>query len=93
MNDSFLVSGIERFSDLARDEERLFCGERSAREFLRERFPGNQLQNQEVDSVGFFQSIDGSDVRMVERRSAASAKALGSTLMATSRPSLVSVAR
>jgi hypothetical protein len=77
------VRRIERVGNLHRDLERLVDRDRSPLDPLFELLALDQLEDQEGLAVGFLEAVDGGDVRVTA----------GSTLIATSRPSFVSVAR
>ena len=102
MDDALVVRGFERVGDLPRDAERLVERNRSLLDPLGQRRPFDQLHHQRV----LLDAVDRRDVRMIQRREhlrlareARQARLrprprLGAiSLMATSRPSLVSVAR
>ena len=105
MDDALLVRGLERLGDLACNGEGLGDRQRSALETIGERRAFDQLEDQRGHAIGFFQSVDRADVRVIERgeqarfaREAGAAFGIGGKLggrilMATSRPSLLSRAR
>ena len=68
MDDAFLVRGLERLGDLARDGEGL--GERQAGRARGDRRASafDQFEDQRGDAIRFFQPIDRADVRVIERR-------------------------
>ena len=67
VNDAALVRGFERFGDLAGEHERFGNGNRPTCDALRQVFPLDQLHHDGRHPATLFQSVDGSDVRMVER--------------------------
>ena len=67
MDDPFLVRGLERLGDLACDRERLGNRQRSALQAIGQRRSLDQLEDQRRDAVGFFETVDGADVRVIER--------------------------
>ena len=105
MNDPFLVRCVERVGNLARDCERLWNRQWPARQPIGERGALDQFKHQCGHAIGFFQSVDRADVRVIQRgeqprfaRETGPAfgvelKCDGRILIATSRPSLRSRAR
>ena len=105
MNDPFLVSGFETFGDL--DEQRLcfFKRNRPALDALCQRLPLDELHDKKLPCAGLFVTVERRDVRVIQRgqelRFTLEAvetfsdlgEIIGRTLIATSRPSLVSRAR
>jgi hypothetical protein len=86
MHDPRAVSGVQRLSYLPADGKRLIDGHRSVGDPLVQGRSLDQLEDQRLDALGLLQPEDAADPGVVERREAR-------TLTATSRPSLVSVAR
>ena len=62
------VRRFERFRDLAGDRQRLFDGQRTLEKTISERGALNKFQNERLDTVRFFDSMNRRDVRMIERR-------------------------
>ena len=68
MDDPFLMGGFQSFGNLAADSSAVsmgrvpLCSSRSG-----QRLPLDQFQNEEALAVGFFQTVDGGDVGMIER--------------------------
>ena len=105
VDDAAVVRGLERLSDLAGNLERFRHGHGPADQPRGEIVSFDQLERQEESVVRFLETVDGGNVRRLSeasrcasrlnraRRSASRATFAGSTLMATSRPSVVSVAR
>ena len=105
MDHALLVRGFEALGDLLRDGERLVDGHRPALQPLREVLARHELQHQEARAAGLVDAVDRATFGWLSeasifasrskraKRSASSAKARGSTLIATSRPSFVSFAR
>ena len=102
MDDPFLMRGVERGGNLARDRERLGNRQSPARQTIGERRSFDELENERRDAI--FQSEDRADVRVVQRcsrasrakrdrRSGSEVKCSGRILIATLRPSLLSRAR
>ena len=99
---------LEGLGDLLRDRERFGDGQPSPLQALGQVFALDQLQDEEGPrpSRASFEAVDRGDVRVVERGEQlrlaleagqalgiGRATSAGSTLIATSRPSFVSVAR
>ena len=66
MNDALVVGGLQCFSDLARDGERLFDGDGPARDPIRERGPFDELQHERAHAVGRFEAVNLRNVSMIE---------------------------
>jgi hypothetical protein len=94
VDDALLVRFFERFGDLLRDCERFVHRDRAALQPLREVLAGDEFHRQEVAgrAVGKSCALEAVDSKRA-RRSGSCASSAGSTLIATSRPSFVSVAR
>ena len=67
MNDPLLVRRFERLGDLPRDRQRLVERNRAARDPLRQVLALDELHDERGDALGFFESIDRRDVRMIQR--------------------------
>jgi hypothetical protein len=105
MDDPLLVRRLQRVGNLPRDRQRLIERYGALCNPVGQGGPFNQLQHQGADAVGFFQAVNGGDVRMVQRgehlrfasepRNAilVGDKEFRQALIATSRSSLVSRAR
>jgi putative endopeptidase len=68
VDDAALVGVLERLRDLQRDRQRFGDRDRSVREPLREILALDQLHREEAHAVGGVETVDRSDVRMVQRR-------------------------
>ena len=100
MDDAGLVRRFERVGDLTRDRDGFFERDGALSNALGERGSFDELEDGRV----LLGAVDGSNVRLSEastcasrrnlaRRSVSAAKSSGKTLIATSRPSVVSRAR
>jgi hypothetical protein len=67
MDDAFLVRRVERLGDLARDREGVGHGEGPAREAIGECRAPDEFEDQRRDAIGLFESVDGADIRVVQR--------------------------
>ena len=67
MDDPLLMRGFERLGDLRRHRQRVGHRDRAARDPLREVLALDELHDQRRDAVGFFDAVDGGDVRMIQR--------------------------
>ncbi len=67
MDDSFLVRRLQRFADLLRNPERFIDRNRPSLDALGQRFSIDEFHHQELASAGFFQSVDGRNVGMIQR--------------------------
>ena len=67
VHDPFLVCGVERIRDLARDGQCLSNRYPPAVQAGRQRFARNELEHEGADVLGFFESVDRTDVRVIER--------------------------
>ena len=67
MCDISFVGGLETIGDLARDSQRFLQRESTLRQafFLRRAF--DQLQHERTAVVFIFETVDRSDIRMIER--------------------------
>ena len=68
VDDALFVSGLERLENLPGDGKCFGNREPSLDEAIGERRPLDQLHHQSHVAVGVLHSVDGSDVRVVERR-------------------------
>jgi hypothetical protein len=67
VNDSPFVRRIKGVDHLASDRQGLVERNGAPRESVGERRPFHQFEDERLDPVGFFNSIDSCDVRMVQR--------------------------
>jgi len=67
MNDSTLVCVFQCIRDLPGDANSLINGNRPSFDSVSERRPFDQLHDQGVSVVGVFESVNRSDVRVIER--------------------------
>ena len=104
MNDSLLVARVERVSQLRGNRDGHTERQRTGREPTGERFAFDQLQHEAADAVVLDKTVNGADVRVVERREkaasrsnrarrAASPDRSGQLFIATWRPRCGSCAR
>ena len=68
MHDAFFVRRFERVGNLPCDGQRFVEGQRPGVEPRRERLSVRELEDEEVAAVGFVESVNRRDVRMVQRR-------------------------
>ena len=68
MNDALFMRGFKSLGDLFSDGQRLINRDRSLLDPICQGPPFDKLQNQCLLALGLFQSVDVSDVGMVERR-------------------------
>ena len=68
VNDAALVGGFEGINQLARDRQHVGDRKRSFLNLGRETLPGNELHDQIVEALVFFQTVDRGNVGMVQRR-------------------------
>src|SRR5215471_21649968 len=68
MYDTAVVRRLERVRDLPRDLERFIDRQRALREPVGERLTLHQLQDESLDAVRLFETVDRRDVRMVQSR-------------------------
>ena len=66
MNHPRLVRGLQRVSDLLRNRQRVFDWYRALRDTVGERRALDQLQDKRMRALGFFDAVDGGDIRVVE---------------------------
>ena len=67
MDDPLLMRGFEGLRNLPGDDERLIDWNRSACDQLVEALAVDEFKLEELRAVGFFETVDLCDVRMVER--------------------------
>jgi hypothetical protein len=69
MNDSFFVGRLQRFSNLGSDANRLRKIEAARRQFVLQRRPRHQFENEEANIawLSVLQAINRRDMRMVQR--------------------------
>jgi hypothetical protein len=75
MNDAVFVRGLERRGDLLRNREGIVARNRSLSNPIRQRRSFDQFENQRgyepaeagPDDIGLFETVDGRDVRVIER--------------------------
>ena len=68
VHDALLVGGLERVGDLPGDHERFIDRKRALLDPLCERHAVDQLEDQTADALELLETVDGGDVRMIERR-------------------------
>ncbi len=68
MDDPLLVRLFQGFCDLGGDLESFVSGDGPSCDARGERFSRNELEDEIVRAPGLLESVDRSDVRMVERR-------------------------
>src|SRR5262245_14990976 len=68
MNDALFVRRLERLGDLAGNRERLLERNGTASDSLREVFTLDQLHHERRETVALLETVDGGDVRMIQRR-------------------------
>ena len=67
MDDPGRVGGVERVGDLSRDGQRLGERQRAPAHAIVQRVALDQLEHQGRHVAGVFETVDGPDVRMIER--------------------------
>lgn len=67
MHDALFVRRFERLGDLFRDPERIGKLDRAPRDVTAELIALDELHGERSQVRCFFESVDGSDVRMIER--------------------------
>ena len=67
MNDAAVVGRFERFADLLRDGEAFWKWKRTLCDAIGERPAFDELEDQKLAALDLLESVDGADVRMVER--------------------------
>ena len=65
MDDALLVRRFQRVSDLLPDGERLVDRDRPARNAFCEVLALNQFHHERADAIGFFETVDLGDVRVL----------------------------
>jgi hypothetical protein len=68
MDDAAVVGRFESRRDLAGDRQGLVDGQRTIEKTIGEGRPFNKFQNERLDTVRFFESVNSRNVRMIERR-------------------------
>ena len=68
VHDALLVRRFERFGDLAGDRQGLVDRHRGAGDAIGERLPFDEFHHQRLAGRQIFQTVDGGDVWMIERR-------------------------
>ena len=67
MNDAFLVRRFQRIQNLFRNLQRFICRQRAALQPLRQRFGLHEFHDDASCFAGFFQAVDVSDIRVIQR--------------------------
>ena len=67
MDDPLLMRRFERLGNLCRHRQRVGQRDRAARDPLRQVLAFHELHDQRWHAVGFFDAVDGADVRMIQR--------------------------
>ncbi len=67
MDDPALVRRVQRVGDLTGDIESVFQRNRTTRDAIRQCVPVDEFEHQRAEAVALLESVDGRDVRMVER--------------------------
>ncbi len=67
MDDAFFMRGFERLGDLTRDCQRLIERDGALRQTIRQRGSFDQLQHERRQVAGFFETVEGRDMRVVQR--------------------------
>jgi hypothetical protein len=105
VDDALLVRRLKGLANLLRDRQRLVHRDGALRDAVGEGRALDQLHHERVRAAGLLEAVDRGDVGMIQRRQGlrlaleageavrVRANASGSTLIATWRPRLVSVAR
>ena len=68
MNDPLLMRGLKRVRDLRRDRQGVIKPDRATRDALRQVLALDEFHDQRTNTIGFFETVDRGDVRMVQRR-------------------------
>jgi hypothetical protein len=68
MNNTRLVSRLERLGNLLRDGDGFVDGDGALRNALRERGAFDQFEDEGVDAIRLFEPVDARDVGVVQRR-------------------------
>ena len=66
MRDAYFMSGFQRLTNALRNIQSLVDGNGPALDALGQRFAFHQFENKEARAVVFLDSVDGSNVWMVE---------------------------
>ena len=67
MDDAFFMRGFERLGDLTRDRQRLIERDGALRQTIRQRGSLDQFQHERRQVAGFFETVDGRDMRVIQR--------------------------
>ena len=67
VNNPLLVCGFQRLGDLLRDRQRLIERNGALRDALRQILALDQIHHKRSDALALFESVDGRDIRMVQR--------------------------
>jgi len=67
MNDALLVRGFECVGDLLGDREGFVEWNRATRNTLRQVVALDQFHHERGDALALFESVDGGDIRMIQR--------------------------
>ena len=68
MDNALLVRSFEPSRDLSEEGECFVERDRTPSQPVGQRLPGNELHREKRDAVLFFQSIEGGDVSVIQRR-------------------------
>jgi hypothetical protein len=68
VDNSFLVSRVERIGDLTGNRYCLAHGQRACSETLRQRATLDELEDESMNFFTLLEPVDGADVRMIQRR-------------------------
>ena len=68
MDDALLVRRVDRFGDLTSHSKNLVQGQRSGSDPVRKRRTFDELQHQALHTARFLETVDGGNVRVVQRR-------------------------
>ena len=68
MDDPLVVRSAQRRGNLPTNQNGVANRQRSVRQRRLQRFSLDELQHQKPHAIGLFEAVDGSDVRVVERR-------------------------
>jgi hypothetical protein len=68
MDDAMLVRRFERCKNLPRHRQRLVERNRALRDAIGKRRPFDELQHERLHGAGLLEAVDGTDIRMIERR-------------------------
>ena len=67
VDDAFFMRGFERLGDLTRDRQRLIERDGALRQTIRQRGSLDQFQHERRHVAGFFETVEGRDMRVVQR--------------------------